>query len=161
MQKTDVTGVFSLFCQYHINKLSIMASDNHMNNSEKEVDEVDAALSDLEITLEGGKTSNTLVWRHCHIITCTGGNSLYGLLALGFSFHFVSLLHTTLHTDPGEGELTMTFIVKIKFIQLIWGNWALRYYAISVYFRIFHWVMTLNNVDPWLIVLIWTTLLFL
>uniref|UniRef100_A0A4W6EH43 FERM domain containing kindlin 2 n=1 Tax=Lates calcarifer TaxID=8187 RepID=A0A4W6EH43_LATCA len=46
--------------QYHINKLSIMASDNHMNNSEKEVDEVDAALSDLEITLEGGKTSNTL-----------------------------------------------------------------------------------------------------
>uniref|UniRef100_A0AAQ5XIH5 Band 4.1 domain-containing protein n=1 Tax=Amphiprion ocellaris TaxID=80972 RepID=A0AAQ5XIH5_AMPOC len=47
--------------QYHINKLSIMSSDNHMNNSEKEVDEVDAALSDLEITLEGGKTSNTLV----------------------------------------------------------------------------------------------------
>uniref|UniRef100_A0A8K9WRS5 PH domain-containing protein n=1 Tax=Oncorhynchus mykiss TaxID=8022 RepID=A0A8K9WRS5_ONCMY len=46
--------------QYHINKLSIMSSGNHMNNSEKEVDEVDAALSDLEITLEGGKTSNTL-----------------------------------------------------------------------------------------------------
>ncbi|CAM9134846.1 unnamed protein product, partial [Lampetra planeri] len=46
--------------QYHINKLSIMSSDNHMNNSEKEVDEVDAALSDLEITLEGGKTSNAL-----------------------------------------------------------------------------------------------------
>uniref|UniRef100_A0A8C5CQK2 PH domain-containing protein n=1 Tax=Gadus morhua TaxID=8049 RepID=A0A8C5CQK2_GADMO len=46
--------------QYHINKLSIMSSDHHMNNSEKEVDEVDAALSDLEITLEGGKTSNTL-----------------------------------------------------------------------------------------------------
>eukprot|EP00064_Thunnus_orientalis_P005798 superscaffoldBa00000584_g5812 len=46
--------------QYHINKLSIMSSDNHMNNSEKEVDEVDAALSDLEITLEGGKTSKTL-----------------------------------------------------------------------------------------------------
>uniref|UniRef100_A0A8C1TP30 Fermitin family member 2 n=1 Tax=Cyprinus carpio TaxID=7962 RepID=A0A8C1TP30_CYPCA len=45
--------------QYHINKLSIMSSDNHMNNSEKEIDEVDAALSDLEITLEGGKTSNT------------------------------------------------------------------------------------------------------
>uniref|UniRef100_A0A4W3IWH4 FERM domain containing kindlin 2 n=1 Tax=Callorhinchus milii TaxID=7868 RepID=A0A4W3IWH4_CALMI len=39
--------------QYHINKLSIMSSENHMNNSEKEVDEVDAALSDLEITLEG------------------------------------------------------------------------------------------------------------
>ena len=50
--------------QYHINKLSIMSSDNHMNNSEKEVDEVDAALSDLEITLEGGKTSNTLVATH-------------------------------------------------------------------------------------------------
>uniref|UniRef100_A0A673HF72 Fermitin family member 2 n=1 Tax=Sinocyclocheilus rhinocerous TaxID=307959 RepID=A0A673HF72_9TELE len=48
------------YLQYHINKLSIMSSDNHMNNSEKEVDEVDAALSDLEITLEGGKTSNTL-----------------------------------------------------------------------------------------------------
>ncbi|KAI4803947.1 hypothetical protein KUCAC02_025592, partial [Chaenocephalus aceratus] len=46
--------------QYHINKLSILSSDNHMNNSEKEVDEVDAALSDLEITLEGGKTSNIL-----------------------------------------------------------------------------------------------------
>uniref|UniRef100_A0A8C2EV38 Fermitin family member 2 n=1 Tax=Cyprinus carpio TaxID=7962 RepID=A0A8C2EV38_CYPCA len=47
--------------QYHINKLSIMSSENHMNNSEKEIDEVDAALSDLEITLEGGKTSNTRV----------------------------------------------------------------------------------------------------
>ncbi|XP_069773106.1 fermitin family homolog 2 isoform X4 [Narcine bancroftii] len=46
--------------QYHINKLSIMTSENHMNNSEKEVDEVDAALSDLEITLEGGKTSTIL-----------------------------------------------------------------------------------------------------
>lgn len=43
-----------------------MSSDNHMNNSEKEVDEVDAALSDLEITLEGGKTSNTLVWKYWH-----------------------------------------------------------------------------------------------
>ncbi len=53
-----------LYLQYHINKLSIMSSDNHMNNSEKEIDEVDAALSDLEITLEGGKTSNTLVLKH-------------------------------------------------------------------------------------------------
>ncbi len=52
------------YLQYHINKLSIMSSDNHMNNSEKEIDEVDAALSDLEITLEGGKTSNTLVLEH-------------------------------------------------------------------------------------------------
>lgn len=54
-----------------------MSSDNHMNNSEKEVDEVDAALSDLEITLEGGKTSNTLVWTivnftglYCNPILC-------------------------------------------------------------------------------------------
>lgn len=63
MQKLAVTvALFS--SQYHINKLSIMSSDNHMNNSEKEVDEVDAALSDLEITLEGGKTSNTLVRLH-------------------------------------------------------------------------------------------------
>ncbi|XP_053221622.1 fermitin family homolog 2 isoform X5 [Podarcis raffonei] len=46
--------------QYHINKLSIMSSENHLNNSDKEVDEVDAALSDLEITLEGGKTSTIL-----------------------------------------------------------------------------------------------------
>ncbi|KAK4821868.1 hypothetical protein QYF61_004345 [Mycteria americana] len=46
--------------RYHINKLSIMSSENHLNNSDKEVDEVDAALSDLEITLEGGKTSTIL-----------------------------------------------------------------------------------------------------
>uniref|UniRef100_A0A8C6X836 FERM domain containing kindlin 2 n=1 Tax=Naja naja TaxID=35670 RepID=A0A8C6X836_NAJNA len=46
--------------QYHVNKLSIMSSENHLNNSDKEVDEVDAALSDLEITLEGGKTSTIL-----------------------------------------------------------------------------------------------------
>lgn len=50
-----------LALQYHINKLSIMSSENHLNNSDKEVDEVDAALSDLEITLEGGKTSTILV----------------------------------------------------------------------------------------------------
>lgn len=50
-----------LVFQYHINKLSIMSSENHLNNSDKEVDEVDAALSDLEITLEGGKTSTILV----------------------------------------------------------------------------------------------------
>lgn len=47
--------------QYHINKLSMMSSEIHYNNSDKEVDEVDAALSDLEITLEGGKTSTILV----------------------------------------------------------------------------------------------------
>lgn len=61
IQKLTLIIIFFFFPQYHINKLSIMSSDNHMNNSEKEVDEVDAALSDLEITLEGGKTSNTLV----------------------------------------------------------------------------------------------------
>lgn len=53
--------LFTPFLQYHINKLSIMSSENHLNNSDKEVDEVDAALSDLEITLEGGKTSTILV----------------------------------------------------------------------------------------------------
>lgn len=62
--KNTLTVTLSSSPQYHINKLSIMSSDNHMNNSEKEVDEVDAALSDLEITLEGGKTSNTLVPLH-------------------------------------------------------------------------------------------------
>lgn len=50
-----------LALQYHINKLSIMSSENHLNHSDKDVDEVDAALSDLEITLEGGKTSTILV----------------------------------------------------------------------------------------------------
>lgn len=38
-----------------------MTSENHLNNSDKDVDEVDAALSDLEFTLEGGKTSTILV----------------------------------------------------------------------------------------------------
>ncbi|XP_019501669.1 PREDICTED: fermitin family homolog 2 [Hipposideros armiger] len=51
---------YDFWFQYHINKLSIMTSENHLNNSDKEVDEVDAALSDLEITLEGGKTSTIL-----------------------------------------------------------------------------------------------------
>lgn len=54
-----------------------MSSDNHMNNSEKEVDEVDAALSDLEITLEGGKTSNTLVLQHCHCFLFTTGTVFF------------------------------------------------------------------------------------
>lgn len=47
-----------------------------MNNSEKEVDEVDAALSDLEITLEGGKTSNTLVRYHSPSPTVATGSAL-------------------------------------------------------------------------------------
>lgn len=63
--KYNVITATSIKChfwfQYHINKLSIMTSENHLNNSDKEVDEVDAALSDLEITLEGGKTSAILV----------------------------------------------------------------------------------------------------
>uniref|UniRef100_A0A8C3AV38 FERM domain containing kindlin 2 n=1 Tax=Cyclopterus lumpus TaxID=8103 RepID=A0A8C3AV38_CYCLU len=57
--------------QYHINKLSIMSSDHHMNNSEKEVDEVDAALSDLEITLEGGKTPKKLTLKGYKQYWCT------------------------------------------------------------------------------------------
>lgn len=55
-----------------------------MNNSEKEVDEVDAALSDLEITLEGGKTSNTLV---CPTVA-TG--SVLQLHSVCFFFFFFS-----------------------------------------------------------------------
>ncbi|XP_078720456.1 fermitin family homolog 2-like isoform X3 [Lampetra fluviatilis] len=45
--------------QYHINKLSLM-TEGHANHSEQEVDEVDAALSDLEIALEGGRSSSGL-----------------------------------------------------------------------------------------------------
>lgn len=75
--KSNWDCLFLSLPQYHINKLSIMSSDNHMNNSEKEVDEVDAALSDLEITLEGGKTSNTLVWQHHHSFTSTIGNTFW------------------------------------------------------------------------------------
>lgn len=63
-----------------------MSSDNHMNNSEKEVDEVDAALSDLEITLEGGKTSNTLVWQHHHTIMFTAGKTFFYVFLLGHFF---------------------------------------------------------------------------
>lgn len=73
--------------QYHINKLGIMSSDNHMNNSEKEVDEVDAALSDLEITLEGGKTSNTLVRPHCRHRKCAAAP-----LCLLFFFFFQPII---------------------------------------------------------------------
>lgn len=57
-----------------------MSSDNHMNNSEKEVDEVDAALSDLEITLEGGKTSNTLVWQHWPSLALATGSALNSIV---------------------------------------------------------------------------------
>lgn len=47
--------------QYHISKLSSSAEIQDFT-SESEVDEVEAALSNLEVTLEGGKADNTLVW---------------------------------------------------------------------------------------------------
>ncbi|XP_043842011.1 fermitin family homolog 1 [Dromiciops gliroides] len=45
--------------QYHISKLSLSAETLDFTN-ESEVDEVEAALSNLEVTLEGGKTENIL-----------------------------------------------------------------------------------------------------
>ncbi|XP_001382131.2 fermitin family homolog 1 [Monodelphis domestica] len=45
--------------QYHISKLSLSAETLDFTN-ESEVDEVEAALSNLEVTLEGGKTDNIL-----------------------------------------------------------------------------------------------------
>ncbi|EPY79155.1 fermitin family 1-like protein [Camelus ferus] len=45
--------------QYHISKLSSSAETQGFT-SESEVDEVEAALSNLEVTLEGGKADNTL-----------------------------------------------------------------------------------------------------
>ncbi|ELK34554.1 Fermitin family like protein 1 [Myotis davidii] len=45
--------------QYHISKLSSSAEIQDFT-SESEVDEVEAALSNLEVTLEGGKADNTL-----------------------------------------------------------------------------------------------------
>ncbi|KAM6164711.1 fermitin family homolog 1 [Rhynchocyon petersi] len=45
--------------QYHISKLSLSADIQDFAN-ESEIDEVEAALSNLEVTLEGGKTDNTL-----------------------------------------------------------------------------------------------------
>ncbi|XP_057557504.1 fermitin family homolog 1 isoform X5 [Hippopotamus amphibius kiboko] len=45
--------------QYHISKLSLSAEIQDFTN-ESEVDEVEAALSNLEVTLEGGKADNTL-----------------------------------------------------------------------------------------------------
>ena len=46
--------------QYHISKLSLSAETQDFTN-ESEVDEVEAALSNLEVTLEGGKADNILV----------------------------------------------------------------------------------------------------
>lgn len=45
--------------QYHISKLSLSAEIQDLP-TKSEVDEVDAALSDLEVTLEGGKADNAL-----------------------------------------------------------------------------------------------------
>ncbi|VTJ91727.1 Hypothetical predicted protein, partial [Marmota monax] len=45
--------------QYHISKLSMSAEVQDFTN-ESEVDEVEAALSNLEVTLEGGKADSTL-----------------------------------------------------------------------------------------------------
>ncbi|XP_055288038.1 fermitin family homolog 1 isoform X3 [Moschus berezovskii] len=45
--------------QYHISKLSLSTEIQDFTN-ESEVDEVEAALSNLEVTLEGGKADNTL-----------------------------------------------------------------------------------------------------
>ncbi|XP_045301225.1 fermitin family homolog 1 isoform X3 [Panthera pardus] len=45
--------------QYHISKLSLSAETQDFTH-ESEVDEVEAALSNLEVTLEGGKMDNTL-----------------------------------------------------------------------------------------------------
>ncbi|KFO22177.1 fermitin family homolog 1 isoform X2 [Fukomys damarensis] len=45
--------------QYHISKLSLSTESQNFTN-ESEVDEVEAALSNLEVTLEGGKSDSTL-----------------------------------------------------------------------------------------------------
>uniref|UniRef100_A0A8C0W1I1 PH domain-containing protein n=1 Tax=Castor canadensis TaxID=51338 RepID=A0A8C0W1I1_CASCN len=45
--------------QYHISKLSLSTDIQDLTH-ESEVDEVEAALSNLEVTLEGGKADNTL-----------------------------------------------------------------------------------------------------
>lgn len=56
-----ITFLKPLFAsQYHISKLSLSAETQDFTN-ESEVDEVEAALSNLEVTLEGGKADNTLV----------------------------------------------------------------------------------------------------
>lgn len=53
-----------LSLQYHISKLSLSAETQDLT-SECETDEVEAALSNLEVTLEGGKADNPLVGT-CH-----------------------------------------------------------------------------------------------
>lgn len=46
--------------QYHICKLT-MSSEPLVHSNEPEIDEVEAALSNLEVTLEGGHTDRILV----------------------------------------------------------------------------------------------------
>ncbi|XP_069788534.1 fermitin family homolog 1 isoform X3 [Narcine bancroftii] len=45
--------------QYHISKLSLLSEPQDYTN-EQDVDEIEAALTSLEVTLEGGKTDNIL-----------------------------------------------------------------------------------------------------
>lgn len=49
-----------LFPQYHICKLTL-SSETLDHSKEPEIDEVEAALSNLEVTLEGGHTDKVLV----------------------------------------------------------------------------------------------------
>ena len=56
--KMFLKPLFSL--QYHISKLSLSTETQDFTN-ESEIDEVEAALSNLEVTLEGGKADSALV----------------------------------------------------------------------------------------------------
>ncbi|NXM04141.1 FERM1 protein, partial [Tyrannus savana] len=51
--------IFAAIQAYHVSKLSL-SSEAQDSTCESEVDEVEAALSNLEVTLEGGSTSNIL-----------------------------------------------------------------------------------------------------
>ncbi|NXA49988.1 FERM1 protein, partial [Nothocercus julius] len=51
--------IFIVLFQYHVSKLSL-SSEAQNFTCESEVDEVEAALSNLEVTLQGGKASNIL-----------------------------------------------------------------------------------------------------
>ncbi|NXU87917.1 FERM1 protein, partial [Xiphorhynchus elegans] len=51
--------IFAAIQAYHVSKLSL-SSEAQDSTCESEVDEVEAALSNLEVTLEGGNTSNIL-----------------------------------------------------------------------------------------------------
>ncbi|NWX99938.1 FERM1 protein, partial [Nothoprocta ornata] len=51
--------IFIVFFQYHVSKLSL-SSEAQNFTCESEADEVEAALSNLEVTLQGGKATNIL-----------------------------------------------------------------------------------------------------